>query len=59
MFSPLFTWVPFTGLKGIFLHFPVRSLKKQNHFIVANLTLVVLLAEDCCANSMKLRVQKN
>ena len=30
----------------------------RNHYIVANLTVVVHSAEDCCASSMKLRVPK-
>ena len=32
----------------------VTLFKKRNHYIVANLTVVVHEAEDCCASSMKL-----
>ena len=32
----------------------VTSFKIRNHYIVANLTVVVHSAEDCCASSMKL-----
>ena len=59
--STLFTWTSFTGVKGIFLlhHLLcVTSLKLRNHYIAANLTVVVLSAEDCCTSSMKLRVPK-
>ena len=32
----------------------MTSCKIRNHYIVANLTVVVHSAEDCCASSMKL-----
>ena len=32
----------------------VTLFKKRNHYIVANLIVVVHEAEDCCASSMKL-----
>ena len=47
------------GSKGDFpASLAVTSLKIPNHYIVANLTVVVLSAEDCCASSMKLWVRK-
>ena len=36
----------------------VTSLKMRNHYTEANLTVVVLSAEDCCASSIKLWVLK-
>ena len=36
----------------------VTSFKIRNHYIVANLTVAVHSAEDCCATSMKLWVPK-
>ena len=45
----------FHGSKGDFLvSCAVTSCKIRNHYIVANLTVVVHSAEDCCASSMKL-----
>ena len=34
--------------------FPVLVFKIRNHYIVANLTVAVHSAEDCCASSIKL-----
>ena len=34
----------------------MTSFKIKNHYIVANLTVVVHLAEDCCASSIKFSV---
>ena len=49
----------FHGSKGDFpASCVVTSLKIRNHYIVANLTSVVLSAEDCCISSMKLWVLK-
>ena len=45
----------FYGSKGDFpVSCAVRPCKIRNHYIVANLTVVVHSAEDCCASSMKL-----
>ena len=46
----------FHGSKGDFpvASCSVTSLKMRNHYIAANLTVVVLSAEDCCASSMEL-----
>ena len=45
----------FHGSKGDFLvSCAVTSFKIRNHYIVANLTVVVHSAEDCCASSMRL-----
>ena len=41
---------------GICRYIYLTSFKIRNHYIVANLTVVVYLAEDCCASSMKLEV---
>ena len=57
-FLPLFTWVPFTGVKGTFLYLVLRSFKIRNYYIVANLIVVVHSAEDCYASSMKFLVPK-
>ena len=49
----------FHGSKGDFLvTWVVMSFKIWHHYIVANLTVVVHSAEDCCASSMKLWVSK-
>ena len=57
-FLPLFTWIPFTGVKGTFLYLVLRSFKIRNYYIVANLIVVVHSAEDCYASSMKFLVPK-
>ena len=45
----------FHGSKGDFrVSCAVTSFKIGNHYIVANFTVVVHSAEDCCASSMKL-----
>ena len=45
----------FHGNKGDFLvSCAVTSCKIRNHYIVANLTVVVHSVEDCCASRMKL-----
>ena len=49
----------FHGSKGDFpVTCVVTSFKIQNHYIVANLTVAVYLAEDCCTSSMKLWVPR-
>ena len=43
------------GSKGDFYEpRAVTLFEKRNHYIVANLIVVVYSAEDCCASSMKL-----
>ena len=45
----------FYGSKGDFPAFcAMMSFKIRNHYIVENMTIVVLSAENCCAGSMKL-----
>ena len=50
----------FHGSKGDFpaASYVVASLKIWNNYIVANLSVKVLSAEDCCASSMKFSVPK-
>ena len=57
-----FTIIHVNTFNGSKRDFPVTcvvtSFKIWNHYIVANLTVVVHSAEDCCASSMKLWVPK-
>ena len=45
-------------LRGFSSTCVVTSFKIRNHYIVANLTVAVHSAEDCCASSMKFWVPK-
>ena len=50
---------PFHVSKGEFpVICDVTSFKIRNNYIVANMTVVVHLAEDCCGGSIKLWVKK-
>ena len=57
-FSPLLMSILFREVKEISLKLALWRHLKYETIIVANLTVVVHSAEDCCASSMKLWVPK-